>query len=116
MPPDLVVARMFAPADSNICASAASPLAAAQCSAVMPSPCAPFTSAPLLSSALTAAASRALAASATSAPGSGLQRDGDREQSRQSQHLRLIRNPRSDPLRISRLHRIQSSGLVLSPN
>src|SRR5262245_37587103 len=66
MPPSRVVARMFAPADSSICTSAASPFVAAQWSAVMPSPCAAFTSAPFFNSVLTAAASRALAASATS--------------------------------------------------
>src|ERR1044071_3708308 len=57
---------MLAPADNSICTIAASPLAAAQCRAVIPSPCAAFTSAPVFNSALTATASLAFAASATS--------------------------------------------------
>ena len=59
--------------------SAASPLVAAQCSAVMPSPWAALTSAPLLSSALTAAASRAFAASATAVARPATQRAGRRQ-------------------------------------
>ena len=62
--PMRVVARTLAPAKINICASAASPLMAAQCNAVVPSPCASLTSRPFFNSALTASLSPAAAAAA----------------------------------------------------
>ena len=64
-PPTRVVALMFAPAYSSVCASSTSPFCTAQCSAVIPSPCAVFTSAPCLSSARTASRLPCIAASAT---------------------------------------------------